>query len=59
MASAASTSQKHKDFIAEPIGNKEITAIAGIGPVLGERLSKKGFDKVTFLIKLFNSCRLT
>lgn len=44
----SSTSVKHQDFVGEPMGDKEITAVAGIGAVLGERLSDKGFDKVIF-----------
>lgn len=42
------TSQKHKDFVAEPMGEKEVMALAGIGDVLGKRLQDKGFDKVIF-----------
>lgn len=44
----STTSKKHQDFVSEPMGEKEVTAIAGIGDVLGQRLSDKGFDKVSF-----------
>ena len=32
--------------MAEPMGEKAITDLAGIGDVLGKRLESKGFDKV-------------
>lgn len=42
------TSQKHQNFISEPMGDKSVTDLAGIGEVLGKRLSNKGYDKVGF-----------
>lgn len=52
----SSTSQKHKDFVAEPMGEKSVNALAGIGEVLGKRLEEKGFDKVRFT-KMFHIYR--
>lgn len=46
----SSTSQKHKEFVAEPMGEKPVTALAGIGDALGGRLEDKGFDKVSELV---------
>jgi barrier-to-autointegration factor len=43
----STTSQKHQDFVSEPMGDKDVTCVAGIGPVLGQRLSDKGYDKVS------------
>lgn len=34
--------------MAEPMGEKSVNALAGIGEVLGKRLEEKGFDKVRF-----------
>jgi len=46
----SSTSQKHRNFIAEPMGEKPVSDLAGIGDVLGGRLTDLGYDKVAFLM---------
>ena len=42
-----STSQKHRNFVAEPMAEKPVTDLAGIGEVLGGRLKSEGFDLVS------------
>ena len=46
----STTSQQHRDFIGEPMSEKEVTAVAGIWPVLVSHLSEKGFDKAYVLL---------
>lgn len=42
----SSTSQKHRNFVQEPMGEKTVSTLAEIGYVLGGRLAERGFDKV-------------
>lgn len=45
----SSTSQKHRNFVAEPMGEKSVSELAGVGEVLGTRLQAAGFDKVYYI----------
>ena len=49
----SSTSKKHRDFVGEPMGEKPVTDLAGIGDVLGGRLKEKGFDKAYVVLGQF------
>ncbi|CAH1173703.1 unnamed protein product [Phaedon cochleariae] len=49
----SSTSQKHRNFVAEPMGEKPVTDLAGVGGVLGERLVLAGFDKAYVVLGQF------
>lgn len=46
----SSTTKKHRDFVSEPIGEKDVSSIPGIGAVLAKRLGEKGFPKAYNLL---------
>ena len=47
------TSQKYSLFVAEPIGDKPVTDLAGIGWVLGKRMENRGYDKAYIVLGQF------
>lgn len=49
----STTSQKHRNFVAEPMGEKPVTDLAGVGEVLGRRLETAGFDKAYVVLGQF------
>ncbi|XP_041379420.1 LOW QUALITY PROTEIN: barrier-to-autointegration factor A-like [Gigantopelta aegis] len=49
----SSTSQKHRNFVSEPMGEKPVTDLAGIGEALGGRLRDRGFDKAYVVLGQF------
>ncbi|XP_072296438.1 barrier-to-autointegration factor-like [Eucyclogobius newberryi] len=49
----SSTSQKHRNFVSEPMADKPVTALASIGDVLGQRLEDKGYDKAYVVLGKF------
>ncbi|XP_077537397.1 barrier-to-autointegration factor-like [Haemaphysalis longicornis] len=51
----STTSQKHRNFVSEPMGNKAVTELAGIGPVLGQRLEAKGYAKASAVLGMYLS----
>ena len=47
-----SATAKYELFITEPMGFKDVTELPGIRGVLGERLSRAGYDKVRMQVLL-------
>ena len=46
-------SQKHREFIGEPIGRKDVTKLPGIGRAYGDTLCQRGFNKAATLLGQF------
>ncbi|GFR95913.1 barrier-to-autointegration factor [Elysia marginata] len=49
----SSTSKKHTNFIQEPMGEKLVTELAGIGDTLGKRLTDANYDKAYVVLGQF------
>uniref|UniRef100_A0A0B7A1E3 Barrier-to-autointegration factor-like protein n=1 Tax=Arion vulgaris TaxID=1028688 RepID=A0A0B7A1E3_9EUPU len=47
------TSQKHRNFVSEPMGEKDVTELAGIGDALGSRLMDKHYTKAYVVLGQF------
>jgi hypothetical protein len=41
----STTSKKIRDFVSEPMNDKSVRLLAGVGDRLGERLEAIGYDK--------------
>ncbi|XP_071962540.1 barrier-to-autointegration factor-like [Antedon mediterranea] len=50
---STTTSKKHRDFTGEPMGEKPVTDLAGIGNALGTRLEDAGFNKAYVVLGQF------
>jgi len=49
----STTSQKHRNFVAEPMADKPVTDLAGVGNVLGQRLITKGYTEAYVVLGQF------
>ncbi|KFD56090.1 hypothetical protein M514_02868 [Trichuris suis] len=50
---AATASIKHSDFVSEPMGEKDVDRVPGIGEQYAKKLRKEGFDKAYLLLGQF------
>ncbi|CAF0725247.1 unnamed protein product [Adineta steineri] len=53
---SSSTTQKFREFMAEPLGEKNIRDVPGIGDVLGTKLSDAGYEKANTLFGKYLLC---
>jgi predicted flap endonuclease-1-like 5' DNA nuclease len=50
---SSTTSQKFRDFTGEPLKDKLLSEIPGLGPKLASNLEGSGITKVCFILFLF------
>jgi hypothetical protein len=44
---------KERGFVRQPLGEKGVAELPGVGPVAGEKLSEQGFDKAYVVLGQF------
>ena len=50
------TTKKMERFQTEPMGKKRVTAVGGIGPKTGEKLSRKGKKYASIFLSICLMC---
>ncbi|XP_061600807.1 barrier-to-autointegration factor-like protein [Cololabis saira] len=46
----ADTTEEYRDFVAEPMEDKPVTALPGIGEELGKKLRTRGFTRASAVL---------
>jgi predicted flap endonuclease-1-like 5' DNA nuclease len=49
---SSTTSQKFRDFTGEPLKDKHVSEVPGLGPKLASNLEESGITKVCLLINI-------
>lgn len=47
ISSSSPTTKKHQTFVVEPMGEKSVIQLAGVGDVTAKNLETKGYNKAT------------